>query len=417
MANGEHGTLVVVGAGQAGCEVALQVRQQGWVGPVVVLGDEGELPYQRPPLSKAFLLKPLDSGALALRPPEVFAAAGVTLRLSDPAVAIDRAARQVELASGERVGYRKLVLCTGGEARTWSCPGWNPERPPRNLLYLRTQADALALRAALVPGARVVVVGGGYVGLEVAASARQLGAEVTVLETQPRLLARVAGAPLSAFVAQVHEQQGVAVCTGVTVRSAVCAGDRIQALESTDGRTWPADVVVAGVGMVPRVALAQAAGLAGPEGVPVDAQGRTADPDVLAAGDCTWQQVAGLPQRVRVESVPNALDQARTVAATVLGGAKPGVFVPWFWSDQYHLKLQLAGLSHGHDRTVLRGDPDSQQFALFYLQGDRLLAVDAVNRPADFALVRKALAQPAPAPVDAGLLADTGVPLKQVLGL
>lgn len=412
---GDSDALVVVGAGQAGCELALQARQLGWTGPVVLLGDEGALPYQRPPLSKAFLLNPMDSGALALRPAEAFAAAGVALRLADPVVAIDRTAHQVVLASGERLGYRKLALCTGGRARPWSCAGLDPEVPPSNLLYLRTQADALALRATLVPGTRVVVVGGGYVGLEVAASARQLGASVTVLEAQSRLLARVAGAPLSDFVAQLHRSQGVEVRTGVTVVSAVCGGGSIQALTASDGRVWPVDVVVAGVGMWPEVALAQAAGLAGPEGVPVDAGCSTADPDVLAAGDCTWQQVGTLPQRMRIESVPNALEQARTAAATVCGTSKTGVFVPWFWSDQYGLKLQLAGLSAGHERTVVRGSTAEGQFALFYLQGNRLLAVDAVNRPADFALVRKALQ--APCLVDPVQLADANVPLKQVLGL
>jgi 3-phenylpropionate/trans-cinnamate dioxygenase ferredoxin reductase subunit len=259
----------------------------------------------------------------------------------------------------------------------------------------------------------MVVVGGGYVGLEVAASARTVDVEVTLLEAQPRLLARVAGPQLSGFYQSVHESRGVAVVTGAEITSVECNEGRITALCCSDGRIFPADLVVAGIGMLPNVEPAIEAGLAGRDGIPVDANSVTADADILAAGDCTLYFHPLYQRQVRVESVPNALEQARAGAGWVCGKPKPNLSVPWFWSDQYDLKLQIAGLSEGHDAAIVRGSIGDRSFCVFYLREERLLAVEAVNRPADFMAARRVLA--AAPRVDARALADDGLALRNLL--
>src|SRR3989344_3793028 len=382
----EGSGLLIVGAGHAGSELAVAARQGGWTGRIVLLGDERVVPYQRPPLSKAYLLGKSDVEALALRPATAYQAARVELLQGARLTAIDRAARTVTLADGATLHYDKLALCTGGRPRPFVCEGINPQHPPANLFYLRTLADADGIRASLGPDAHVVVVGGGYVGLEVAASARGLGAHVTVIEAQPRVLARVAGAEVSRFYESVHREAGVEILTGAGVERVTCEDGRIEA--------------------------AVAAGLAGEGGIPVDELARTADPDIVAAGDNTLQHHALYNRELRLESVPNALEQARAAASWLCGKPKPDHSVPWFWSDQYDLKLQMAGLAQGHDRCILRGDPATRSFCAFYLQGNRLLAIDAVNRPGDFMLTRRALAQSMV--VEAGQLADEGVPLKEI---
>lgn len=408
-----EGVLLVVGAGHAGSELALAARQGGWAGRIVLLGDEDGLPYQRPPLSKAYLLGSADAASLALRGEAAYGAAAIERVPGARVTALDRGARTVTLADGRLLRYDKLALCTGGRPRLLACEGLDPAQPPANLHYLRTRADADAIRAGLRPDARVLVVGGGYVGLEVAASARGQGAQVTVLESQPRVLARVAGEPVSRFYEDVHRQAGVTVLTATGIARVQCAGGRIVAAWTSDGRCLSADLVVAGIGMLPNVEVARAAGLAEEAGIPVDELARTADPDIVAAGDCTVQHHALYGRLLRLESVPNALEQARAAASWLAGHPKPNRSVPWFWSDQYDLKLQMAGLPQGHDRCVLRGDPASRSFCAFYLQGERLLAVDAVNRPADFMAVRRALASAPHLPQQA--LADESVPLKDVL--
>ncbi len=405
--------LIVVGAGHAGSELALAARQGGWTGRIVLLGEEDELPYQRPPLSKAYLLGRADAAALALRGASAYEAASVERMPGVRMAAIDRAARSVTLADGRALRYDKLALCTGGRPRPLVCAGLDAAHPPANLAYLRTRAHADAIRAALRPGARIVVVGGGYVGLEVAASARGQGAEVSVLESQARVLARVAGEPVSRFYEDVHRQAGVAVLTGTGIDRVECEGRRIVAVHTTTGQRLPADLVVAGIGMLPNIEAARAAGLAQEAGIPVDELARTADPHIVAAGDCTLQHHAPYPGALRLESVPNALEQARAAASWLVGKPRPNRSVPWFWSDQYDLKLQMAGLAQGHDRCVLRGEPAARSFCAFYLRGDRLLAIDAVNRPADFMAVRKALA--GEVRIAANALAEVSLPLKDLL--
>jgi 3-phenylpropionate/trans-cinnamate dioxygenase ferredoxin reductase subunit len=413
-----HWDLIVIGAGHAGGELAVAARQAGWAGSILLIGDEPVIPYQRPPLSKGYLAGEQGLEAIALRPEAAYERAQV-MRWAGVAVArIDRMAHEVVLAgSGRRLRYGKLAICTGGRPRRYHCEGMAHDRPPANLLYLRTLADAVRLRQYLRPGCRLAVIGGGYIGLEVAASAVQAGTQVTVLEAQERVLARVAGPQLSAFYEAEHRRHGVTVVTGARIaRARVRAGDNvITALQCEDGTVLEVDVVVAGIGMQPNVGLAQDAQLCGPDGIVVDVHGRTVDPDIYAAGDCTLHEALPYGRHLRIESVPNALEQARAVAAHLCGKARPYAAVPWFWSDQYDLKLQMAGLSPGHDQCVVRGDPATRSFCAFYLAGTRLLAVDAVNRPAEFMLARRALAWPQE--VDARRLADESLPLKELLSI
>lgn len=406
--------LVIVGAGHAGSELAVSARQQGWPGPIVLLGEEGLLPYQRPPLSKAFLAGKADEESLALRPQSAYDAARIELRLGARMTRIHRAAHHIELADGTRIPYAKLALCTGGRPRQLACAGIDAHHQPGNLLYLRTQKDAQAIRAHLQPGARLVVVGGGYVGLEVAASASALGARVSLLEAQPRVLARVAGPGLSTFYEAVHRAAGVDVRTGVSLRKVHTVNGLVTAIECEDGETFAADLVVAGLGMLVNDDAARLAGIATDAGLEVDAFSCTRDPDIVAAGDCTVHRSSFYNRNIRLESVPNALEQARAAAAWLCGKPKANHGVPWFWSDQYDLKLQMVGLSQGYDRCVLRGDPAARSFCAFYLQGDRLLAVDAVNRPQDFMLAKRVLTQPFTVSPDTAL-DDESRPLKALL--
>lgn len=399
--------LVIVGAGHAGSELAVSARQQGWAGPIMLLGEEGLLPYQRPPLSKAFLAGKVDAESLALRPQSAYDAARIEMRLGARMSRIDRAGHTIELADGTRIPYAKLALCTGGRPRQLACAGIDAHHHPSNLLYLRTQRDAEAIRTHLQPGARLVVIGGGYVGLEVAASAIALGAKVTLLEAQPRVLARVAGPALSTFYEAVHRAAGVDVRTGVSLRRIHTDTGRVTSIECEDGESFAVDLVVAGLGMLVNDEAARAAGLATDAGLEVDAFSCTRDPDIVAAGDCTVHQSPLYNRGTRLESVPNALEQARAAAAWLCGKPKANHGVPWFWSDQYDLKLQMVGLSQGYDRCVVRGDMATRSFCAFYLQGDRLLAVDAVNRPAEFMLAKRALAKPVILPAELDLADET----------
>jgi len=406
------GALRIVGAGQAGSELAVAARRGGWVGPITLIGDEPSVPYQRPPLSKAYLLGKSDVQALTLRPVEVYQAAHIDLLQGVRAQTIDRLGHAVTLSDGSTLHYDKLALCTGGRPRPFVCDGMDAQHPPTNLFHLRTLADADGIRAKLGPEAHVAVVGGGYVGLEVAASARGLGARVTVIEARPRVLARVAGSEVSHFYEYVHRAAGVDILTGIGVERVTCENGCITAVHCSNGQRVSVDLVVAGIGMLPNVEVAQAVGLADQDGIVVDACACTTDPDIVAAGDNTLQQHALYGRQLRLESVPNALEQARAAASWLCGKAKPNHGVPWFWSDQYDLKLQTAGLLQGYDRCVLRGDPATRSFCAFYLQGSRLLAVDAVNRPGDFMLTRRALAQPVV--IQAAQLADEARPLKEI---
>ncbi len=403
--------LIVVGAGAAGVELAFAARQSGWPGAIMLVGGEASLPYHRPPLSKAFLLPGADLTDIALRPASAYASAGIELRTGLHVSGIDRVARILKLANGEAAAYGRLALCTGGRPRPLPVSGGDGLG---NVYYLRTHADAGAIRAHLAPGSRLVIVGGGYVGLEVAASARQAGADVTVLEGQDRLLARVADAGLSSFYDAAHRAMGVAIRTNAVVTAIESlAPGRASGVRLADGTCVAADAVVVGVGMLPNVELAAAAGLAIDGGIVVDECSATSDPAIFAAGDCTVQDSPLYGRRVRLESVPNALEQARAAAAALCGKRKPNGAVPWFWSDQYGYKLQMAGLHEGYDQAVLRGDMAAGQFSLFYLRANRLLAAAAVNRPGDFLVAKRLVADQRV--VDPAMLGNEAVPLKAVL--
>lgn len=407
-------TLLIVGAGQAGAELALTSRQLGWAGPIVMIGDETQLPYHRPPLSKSFLDGAATAESLAMRPQAAYHKAGIALRLDVRVTAVDRAARQVTLDDGSTLAYGKLALCTGGRPRPLVASGLPADRPPTNLYTLRTQRDADAIRAHLRVGSQLVIIGGGYVGLEVAASARKRGAFVTVLEAQPRVLARVAGPVLSAFYEEVHRSAGVDLRTGVTVDRFECnESGAVQAIVCADGQRLSADCVVVGIGMVPNVELAESAGLLVDRGIVVDELSVSSDPDIVAAGDCTSHDHALYGRRIRLESVPNALEQARSAASALCGKPKPNRAVPWFWSDQYELKLQMVGLSEGYEHCVLRGSPASRQFIALYLKAGVMIAADAVNRPADFMVAKRLVA--AAQFVDPIALADDATPLRTLL--
>jgi 3-phenylpropionate/trans-cinnamate dioxygenase ferredoxin reductase subunit len=378
-------TVIIAGAGQAAGQAVASLRQEGFDGRIVLVGAEPVQPYQRPPLSKAFLAGTLPLERLFLKPPAFYEQARVETLLGVAVTELDAAGRQVRLDDGRELAFDHLLLATGGRARRLDCPGADHPR----LHYLRTVADVDGIRAALRPGARLVLIGGGYVGLEIAAVAAKLGLAVTVLEAAPTVLARVTCPAVARFFESVHRQAGVTIRCATTVTG--IEGDASLARVVTgDGQRIDADLVIAGIGLLPNVELAQAAGLVCDNGIVVDEECRTSAPGIFAAGDCTQHPNAIYDSRLRLESVHNAIEQGKTAAAAICGNARPYRQVPWFWSDQYDLKLQTAGLNRGYDQVVMRGSTDSRSFAAFYLRDGRLLAVDAVNRPVEF-MVAKAL--------------------------
>lgn len=396
--------VLIIGAGHAGGTAAALLRQYGHEGPIVLAGEEPAAPYQRPPLSKAWLKGEADLEALLLRPEAFYAEHEIELRTGVTATAIDAMAKTVSFADGTVEPYDALILATGSTARKLNIPG--ADRP--DLMELRTLADAEKLKAALGRGKRLAVVGGGYVGLEAAASARALGAEAVVIERMDRVLARVASETLSAFFTAHHRAHGVEILTSADVVAFEDGGVRLG-----DGRLITADAVLVGVGALANDGLARAAGLACDNGVVVDEAARTSDPAIWAIGDMTFRPIpAHGGCRHRLESVPNALEQAKQAAAAITGRAAPTPEVPWFWSDQYEIKLQIAGLPDGADRQVVRGDVEGGAFAVFHLAGDRIVCVEAVNAPAEFMAGRLMIARGQA--VDAARLADRSVSMKEV---
>ena len=411
-ASGER-PMVVVGAGQAGLQAAEALRTGGWSGPVLLLGEEPVGPYHRPPLSKAFLAGRMETAQLAMRAPEALARKQIELRAGVRVVAIDRAARELALTDGSRLPYEGLVLATGARARSLPIHAGDV----RGFFILRTLADATALSAALSAcgreGRPLVVIGGGFIGLEVAATARGLGVDVTVLEAAPRLLARVLTPALSEWFEALHRSHGVTVLTGVQVAGLdTDVSGNATAITLDDGRRLPAGAVVVGVGAVANDELARESGLECDRGIVVDDCGRTADPHITAAGDCTARRLPD-GSLLRLESVNNATEQGRAAALALLGQERPFRSTPWFWSDQYDRKLQMAGLSAGADEHVLRGRLEDGSFSMFHLRGGHLVAVDSVNAPREHLLARRLL--------DAGVkpaaaqCADTGFDLATLL--
>jgi 3-phenylpropionate/trans-cinnamate dioxygenase ferredoxin reductase subunit len=401
-------TIVIVGAGQAGGWAAQTLRSEGFSGRLVLIGDEPHPPHERPPLSKAVLCGAALPETTRLMKPEAFEALGLDWRPGAQVRRIDRAARQVLLADGEALPYDKLLLCTGGSARRLALPG--AEQVP--LHTLRTIEDAQALAPALRPGRSVVVVGGGWIGLEVAATARQLGAEVAVVETQGRLCERTVPAEISEHLLALHRARGTRVLLGAGVKGFARAADGRSEVLLADGSALRCDTIVLGVGLVPNDALARAAGLACEGGVLVDAQCRSSDPDILAAGDVAVAHNPWAGRALRLESWQNAQEQGIAAARSALGLPVDYRPLPWFWSDQYGMNLQIYGVPTPAHRVVRRGDPASGSFVLFYLAGDVVQAAIGPNAARDLRFARRLIEQRKP--VDAERLADLATPLSRL---
>lgn len=399
-------SVLVVGGGQAAAQLAVSLRLGGHEGRITLVSEEDAPPYQRPPLSKQYLAGKLDRERLLLRQAAYYESKDVRLRLGRRVVSIDRGGRRAELDNGEELGYDRLALATGSALRRLDLPG--SELP--GVHYLRSLDDADRLRRELGAGRRIIIVGGGYIGLEVAATASKAGAEVTVLEAQDRVMSRVVSAPVAHWLTDLHRRSGVRVRLGADVRG-FAGRNRLEAVE-TGGGALAAHAAVVGVGVLPRVELARECGLAEDDGIRTDEFCRTEDESVLAVGDCAHTVNTSLGSAKRLESVQNAVEHGQVAASVILGQPRPYAGVPWFWSDQYQAKLQIAGLARPEDDTVLRGDPSSGAFAALRLRGGRLTAVEAVSSPRDFMAGKKLIA--AGASPDPALLADASVPLKDL---
>ncbi|MBO6556185.1 MAG: FAD-dependent oxidoreductase [Pseudomonadales bacterium] len=398
--------IVVIGAGQAAGQAAASLRQEGYEGEVTLLGDEAQAPYQRPPLSKAYLSGDIGMDRVLVRPENFYPDKNINLKTNTRVASIDRDNKSVTTESGETYEYEKLLIATGSSPRILNIPGSDLE----GIHYLRTIDDVDGIRGAFEKAGKICIVGGGYIGLEVAAVAKKAGLDVTVVEAMDRILQRVTTPEMSDFYHNLHTGRGVNIMvnTGVDgfegdgeVSAVLCGDTKIEA-----------DLVIVGIGIIPNVALAEAAGLECDNGIVVNDHCQTSDPDIYAAGDCTNHPNPIMDRRLRLESVPNAMGQARTACSNMLGGDKVYAEVPWFWSDQYELKLQMVGFSADGDSSVVRGDKDANQFAVFYLKEGKVVAVDAVNSPKEFMVCKQLYGKPA----DAAALADPETELKSLLG-
>jgi 3-phenylpropionate/trans-cinnamate dioxygenase ferredoxin reductase component len=401
-------TILVIGAGQAGAQAVDTLRREGFGGRLVLIGDEPHLPYQRPPLSKQYLAGELAAERLPFRHQSFYDEHRIELRLGEEALRIGASARRVTLAHGEQLAYDRLLLCVGARSRALACPGADLA----GVHYLRSIADVAAIREGLRPGARVVIIGGGYIGLETAATARKLGCPVTVLEMADRVMNRVVASSVSEYFAHEHRMQGVKIiCNTRVVR---LEGARsVERVVCADGSAHEADLLIVGVGGVPCTELAAEAGLACENGIIVDQFCRTSEEAIYAAGDCTNHPSLRFEMRVRLESVDNAFEQGKTAALNMLGRPITHDRVPWFWSDQFDNKLLIVGLSQGFDQQVLRGDPATRGFSVCYLKGGELIALEAINHPKDYMAARKMIAERARP--DIAKLADSQVALKETI--
>lgn len=378
--------MVIVGAGQAGLQLAESLRAEGWEGPIRLIGSEPHAPYHRPPLSKAWLLGEAVEGQIAIRGPEFYARKGIDLETAATVAGVDRAAKTVTLSDGRIAHYAGLALTTGASARRLPVPGGDLA----GVLSLRDLDDASRLHGRLVPGARLVVIGAGFIGLEVAAAARKREVEVTVIEAAPRPMARVVSEAVSAFYAGLHARNGVNLVCDTAV-SALVGDDlgHVRAVVTSAGE-FPADLVVVGVGAVPRDDLARACGLDCERGIVVDLCSRTSDPSIVAAGDCTVRRGEGGALH-RLESVQNAVEQAKSAAAALMGRDRPFTATPWFWSDQYGVKFQMAGSTEAVDRSLVHGTPSDGAFTVYHWHAASLVTVETVARPQDHMAARKCL--------------------------
>ena len=378
------GPVVIVGAGHGGYQVAASLRQAGFSGRVCLINDEAHLPYQRPPLSKAYIKGSAGPESLMFRPEKFYHDQNIEL-IAGRAASIDRAGHKVHLASGETLGYDHLVLATGARNRLLDLP--NANLP--DVKYLRILDESEALRAIMPSKTRAVIIGAGFIGLEFAATARIKGLEVDVLELAPRVMARAVTAEVSEYFQERHREAGIRIHLGVQATSIEAEGGKVTGVSLSDGRHLPADLVVVGVGVLPNIELAAEAGLPVAAGIIVDEYLATADPDISAIGDCALFASPRFGGSLRLESVQNATDHARCLAARLTGDKKPYDGHPWFWSDQGEDKLQIAGLTTGYDRVVLRGNPANKAFSAFCYKGDRLLGIESINRAGDHMFGRR----------------------------
>lgn len=399
--------IVIVGAGHAGAQAAIALRQRGFAGTIAIIGDEPELPYERPPLSKDYLARDKSFDRLLLRPESFWREREVTMLLGQRVTAIDPVGHAITREDGDSIGYGTLIWATGGAPRRLTCPGHDLTR----VHAVRTRADVDRMMAELDDTTRVVVIGGGYIGLEAAAVLSKLGKSVTLIEALDRVLARVAGEAVSRFFEAEHRAHGVDIRLGCAVECIEGTDGAASGVRLADGEVVPCDMVIVGIGIIPAIAPLQAAGAACGNGVIVDAMCRTTLPDVYAIGDCAAHPNPYADGAViRLESVQNANDQAGTVARAIHDAAEPYDAVPWFWSNQYDLKLQTVGLSTGHDQVVVRGDPASRSFSAIYLKDGQVIAIDAINSVKDYVQGRALVV--ARTAVDAATLAQTDIPLK-----
>lgn len=402
-------TCIIIGASHSGAQMIQCLRQEGWTDRIIVIGEEPHLPYHRPPLSKAFLLNERTAEQLNIRPPAAYDKAGVEFMLGKSVTVIDRANKEVSLDDGSKLNYDKLAICTGARVRKIPVPGADLA----GIHYLRTLDDVVGIKENMQSAKNAVIIGGGYIGLEVAAAMRKQGMHVTVLEMASRVLERVTSPETSAFFTRAHEQEGVKIVTNVQV-SELCGSEHVSSVKCADGQTFPADLVVVGIGIIPNIEIAQAAGLETDNGINTDINGKTNDPDIVASGDCANHPNELYEQRVRLESVHNTLDQSRAAAASICGNEKPFVSLPWFWSDQYDIKLQIAGLNMGYDQTVVRGDIENgNSFVVYYLKEGELISADCINRGREFAVAKQLIAKKAK--VNLEDLANEDIEPKQIL--
>lgn len=400
-------TIAIVGAGQAAGQAAQSLRQRGFTGPIVIIGDEPFVPYQRPPLSKKFLAGEMELERLHIKPAHYYSDHDIQLLLATRVTAINPDTRSLQLGNGKTLAYDKLLLTTGSRVRKLSIAG----NDLAGIHYLRNVADVQAIQHNFKPGARLVIVGAGYIGLEVAAVAVSHGLEVTVLEAEARAMNRVVAPEVSAFFHDLHTAAGVKIQFGRMVK-AFGGKDSVNEVICADGSAVPADLCIVGIGIIPNTELAEAAGITCDNGILVDEFAATNLPGIYAAGDCTRHPNKLLGVNLRLESVHNALEQAKTAAATLCGEQLPYAQVPWFWSDQYDVKLQIVGINTGYDQLIIRGAPGEGSFAAFYLKNRQLLAVDAINSPREFMLGKKLI--PAKAHFDPAQLANPSIDFKML---
>jgi len=399
---------VIIGTGQAGFQTAASLRAEGFQESITLIGEEPHIPYQRPPLSKGFPLGAQDLESIELRPKNFYADHQINLIAGERATALDRTTRQVTLASGNRVPYGKLVLATGARNRLLPVKGADLD----GVLYLRSLDEAVALKERLKTAQEIVVIGGGFIGLELAAVACTLGNSVTVLETLPRLMSRVVAPIISDFYRELHSNKGVRIFCGAHVSEITGAAGAVREVVLSGGRRFPANLVLVGIGVVPNSELARDVGLRISNGIAVNEHLQTDDENIFAIGDCAEHPCIFAGARIRLESVQNAADQAQCVAAAIANRPVPYRALPWFWTDQFDIKLQMAGISHGHNRIVTRGNPESRKLSVFYFRETQLVAIDSINRPLDHMIGRKLLAAAVPLTPDQA--ADESVDLKQL---